>query len=174
MEPSGTSGAFSRDFVRRVVLNAPMVFKATPSRDFTVAVFVVWQGRVLLHLHRKLGLWLPPGGHIEENELPDEAAVREVLEEAGVRVTLVGDVPFTHAQSSPVMLVRPRGVQLEDISEGHQHVDLVYFARPEAGYDGSLESEGTPFGWYAGDELVGLGVNEEITNWCRLAFAELP
>jgi 8-oxo-dGTP pyrophosphatase MutT (NUDIX family) len=23
-------------------------------------------------------MWLPPGGHIEEGELPDEAAVREV------------------------------------------------------------------------------------------------
>ena len=47
-------------------------------RHFTVAVFVVWEGKVLLHFHRKLGMWLPPGGHIEEGELPDEAAVREV------------------------------------------------------------------------------------------------
>ena len=34
-------------------------------RHFTVAVFVVWEGKVLLHFHRKLGMWLPPGGHIE-------------------------------------------------------------------------------------------------------------
>jgi 8-oxo-dGTP pyrophosphatase MutT (NUDIX family) len=52
------------------------------SRDFTVAVFVVHAGRVLLHPHVKSGLWLPPGGHIEPNELPDEAALREVEEEA--------------------------------------------------------------------------------------------
>ena len=31
---------------------------------------------MLLHHHRKLGMWLPPGGHIEEGELSDEAAVR--------------------------------------------------------------------------------------------------
>src|SRR6188472_2873662 len=43
------------------------------TRDFTVAVFVVHVGRVILHRHRKLGIWLPPGGHIEPNELPDEA-----------------------------------------------------------------------------------------------------
>ena len=60
-------------------------------RHFTVAVFVVWESKVLLHLHKKLGMWLPPGGHIEEDELPDEAAVREVLEETGLRVELVGD-----------------------------------------------------------------------------------
>ena len=57
-------------------------------RHFTVAVFVVWEGKVLLHRHRKLGMWLPPGGHIEENELPDEAAVREVLEEVGCRARI--------------------------------------------------------------------------------------
>ena len=43
------------------------------TREFTVAVFVVHDDRVLLHFHRKLSLWLPPGGHIEPNELPDEA-----------------------------------------------------------------------------------------------------
>jgi len=57
-------------------------------RHFTVAVFVVREGKVLLHRHRKLGMWLPPGGHIEEDELPDDAAVREVWEETGVRVEL--------------------------------------------------------------------------------------
>jgi hypothetical protein len=50
------------------------VSQQTPTRDFTVAVFVVHQGRVLLHFHEKLRRWLPPGGHIEPNELPDDAA----------------------------------------------------------------------------------------------------
>lgn len=60
-------------------------------RHFTVAVFVVHEGRVLLNVHPKLGIWLPPGGHIELNELPDEAAVREVQEETGVQAELVGN-----------------------------------------------------------------------------------
>ena len=33
--------------------------------DFTVAIFVVQEGRVLLIHHRKLDRWLPLGGHIE-------------------------------------------------------------------------------------------------------------
>jgi hypothetical protein len=37
------------------------------SRHFTVAVFVVWEGKELLHFHLKLGMWLPPGGHIERD-----------------------------------------------------------------------------------------------------------
>lgn len=60
-------------------------------RHFTVAVFAVWEGKVLLHRHRKLGMWLPSGGHIEQGELPYDAAVREVLEETGLRLELVGE-----------------------------------------------------------------------------------
>ncbi len=48
------------------------------TRDWTVATFVVHEDRVLLLWHRKLSMWLPPGGHIDLHELPDEAAVREV------------------------------------------------------------------------------------------------
>src|SRR5438128_1601492 len=99
-------------------------------RHFTVAVFVVHEARVLLHFHRKLGMWLPPGGHIEDDELPDDAAGREVLEETGLRVRLVGrrGLPVAY----PRQLVVPAGIQVEDIYPGHQHIDLVYFAVPDS------------------------------------------
>src|SRR3712207_2907004 len=76
-------------------------------RHFTVSVFVVWEGKVLLHFHRKLGMWLPPGGHIERDELPDDAALREVYEETGLRVALVGERRDDVAD--PVQLHRPAG-----------------------------------------------------------------
>lgn len=58
------------------------------NRHFTVSVYVVNNNRVLLHRHKKAQILLPVGGHIELDELPEEAAVREVLEEAGVVVEL--------------------------------------------------------------------------------------
>jgi 8-oxo-dGTP pyrophosphatase MutT (NUDIX family) len=73
-------------------------------------------------------MWLPPGGHIEQGELPDNAAVREILEETGLEVELVGK--RREDVESPVQLHRPAGVQLENIEPGHQHIDLTYFARP--------------------------------------------
>ena len=76
-------------------------------RHFTVAVFVVWEGNVLLHFHRKLSMWLPPGGHIEQGELPDDAAVREVLEETGLEVELVGRGART--SQTPSNSTAPRG-----------------------------------------------------------------
>jgi len=99
------------------------------SRDFTVAVFVIHRGHVLLHPHAKLGLWLPPGGHIEPDELPDEAAIREVEEEAGIRIDLVPDPDqFADRPGEPRQLTRPVGIQLESIRPDHEHIDLIYFA----------------------------------------------
>ena len=44
---------------------------------------------VLMIFHKKFKLWLLPGGHIDENELPTEAVLREVFEETGVRASLI-------------------------------------------------------------------------------------
>jgi 8-oxo-dGTP pyrophosphatase MutT (NUDIX family) len=142
-------------------------------RHFTVAVFVVHNQRVLLHYHRKLGKWLPPGGHVEPNELPDDAAIREVLEETGIRARLLGarGLPI----DEPRQLVVPAGIQVESIYLGHEHIDLVYFAQPDpndlraAEVDPRL-AESDRVGWYAADELATLGANDEIQAWAKRAL----
>lgn len=126
---------------------------------------------MLLHKHKKLGRWFPPGGHIEPNELPDEAAVREVLEESGVRVALLGERALPVRE--PRQLIRPRGVQLETIAPGHEHIDLIYFARPLPGYDGALLATDATLGWYGASEMEGLALSEEIRHWATLALLEL-
>ena len=144
---------------------------ATPTRDFTVAVFVVDRGRVLLHWHRKLGMWLPPGGHIEPDELPDAAALRETLEETGVAIQLVGergldrDVP-----TEPRQLVRPAGIQLEDITPDHQHIDLVYFAVPLGSLNMPLPDG---VGWYDRAALDRLPLTAEVRAWTDKALDTL-
>ena len=49
--------------------------------DFIVDAYIVHNNSVLLILHKKLKIWLPIGGHIELNEDPDEALMREIKEE---------------------------------------------------------------------------------------------
>jgi len=141
------------------------------SRHFTVAVFVVHEGRVLLHRHRKLGMWLPPGGHIEDGELPDEAALREVYEETGLRVELAGE--RREDVEDPVQLVRPAGVQLEDIEpeKGHQHIDLIYFARPAGSVEIRGEFSADKVGWYGPAEWDAMPLNAEVRGWCERALA---
>jgi 8-oxo-dGTP pyrophosphatase MutT (NUDIX family) len=140
-------------------------------RHFTVAVFVVWEGKVLLHFHRKLGMWLPPGGHIERDELPDDAAVREVLEETGVTVELVGE--RREDIKDPVQLHRPAGVQLENIGPGHQHIDLIYFAKPSGPTSIHQDYSEDSVGWYGPEDWDGMRVNAEVRSWCERALSGL-
>jgi ADP-ribose pyrophosphatase YjhB (NUDIX family) len=140
-------------------------------REWTVATFVVHNGRVLLHYHPKLGLWLPPGGHIEHGELPDEAAVREVLEETGVRCRLVGEAGVD--VDYPRQLIRPLGIQVENIRPGVQHIDLVYVALADEDSVAIAPelAERDRVGWYEPSELAALGANDEIQRWVAKVVA---
>ncbi|HYF79547.1 MAG TPA: NUDIX hydrolase [Symbiobacteriaceae bacterium] len=141
------------------------------TRDFTVATFVLHDGKVLLLWHRKLSMWLPPGGHIDPNELPDEAAVREVKEETGLDVVLLSQ-PSMPPMPGPLQLARPEGIQLEDISPGHQHIDLIYFARPAdpAAVRPVANDEVDRVGWYARGDLGRIDLTEEVRAWVERAL----
>lgn len=97
------------------------------TRHFTATTFVVFQNRTVLHFHKSLKMWLPPGGHIDRDERPDHAALREVKEETGLDVTLVYDPPKI-ASENAIELPPPRHILLENINPYHQHIDLIYFA----------------------------------------------
>ncbi|MBI2545543.1 MAG: NUDIX domain-containing protein [Candidatus Aenigmarchaeota archaeon] len=92
-------------------------------REFVVAAYVIDKGKVLLVNHKKLHQWLPLGGHIEKDELPDEAVVREVKEESGLDVDFLQE---THPKFKGNILKRPFIVALEDIDREHQHIDFQY------------------------------------------------
>lgn len=96
--------------------------------DFTVEVFVVFDGKVLLRKHDKYGIWLAVGGHIERDEDPSEAAIREVREEVGLTIELM-DVREYKGDEKVTELVVPISVNRHRISETHEHVAFVYFAK---------------------------------------------
>lgn len=140
------------------------------NRHFTVAVFLVHSHKILLLKHKKLNMWLPPGGHVDPNELPDEAAVREVKEETGLNITLVGEKGLN--VNYPRQLIIPRGIQVEDIEADHQHINLVYFATLSGNPRFTMNKESTRMDWYGLDDLP-LDVNDEIRSWCKRAFSEI-
>ena len=74
--------------------------------------------RVVLHLHKRMNMWLQPGGHIDEGELPWVAAQREAAEETGLPATLVGEV----GDGGPELL----HVDVHPGPKGHTHLDLRY------------------------------------------------
>lgn len=142
---------------------------ATPAltRDFTATTFVIHQDRTLLLHHRKLMMWLPPGGHIDPHELPDQAALREVREESGLEVELLTQ---GHMLGHVRVLPQPYCVLLEDISPGHQHIDLIYFARVCGGALAHAEREARAARWYTWEDLAGPEIAEDIRELGRRAI----
>jgi 8-oxo-dGTP pyrophosphatase MutT (NUDIX family) len=98
--------------------------------DFTVAIFVVHGGKVLLIHHRQLNHWLPLGGHIELDEDPEQAALREGKEESGLDVELLGERPPTTGPGTRA-LITPRFLDIHNITATHEHIGLIYWARPK-------------------------------------------
>lgn len=142
------------------------------TRDFTATTFVVRAGRTLLLWHNKVGAWLPPGGHIHADELPETAAIREVLEETGLEVELLGQ---QESWGKVQVLRTPACVLLEDISPGHQHIDLIYFARAREGEPRINTQESAALRWCTALELESPEIAPDIRILgCRAIAAAAP
>ena len=102
-------------------------------RHFTATGFLVHEDKLALHWHPKVKAWLPPGGHINPNEDPIQAVLREIEEESGV-VAEVVPTSKTLDLKYPEILVPPFTIMIEDIEDPvdgrHQHIDLIYFCKP--------------------------------------------
>ena len=129
------------------------------TRHFVATVYVVEGGATALHRHDKLDMWLPPGGHLDRDELPHEAARREVQEEIGLSVELVAPVGELRSETAR-SLPQPQQFLLEDIDtcEGevaHQHVDFVYYGQvPSRDIDpGPGEAPAEAWEWFTPAQL---------------------
>ncbi|MCL2016135.1 MAG: NUDIX domain-containing protein [Defluviitaleaceae bacterium] len=122
------------------------------------------KGEILMIKHKKLGVWLPPGGHVHENELPNVAALREIFEETGITAQIV-----TAADHEPTLIELPLPMEIlffEDI-EGdglHNLIDLVYLCRAENCETKSQEIEVDAVGWFSVAEILELEIFENTRN----------
>ena len=142
--------------------------------DFTVAIFVVHNGKVLLIHHRKQDKWLPLGGHIELDEDPEMAALREAKEESGLEVELVGERPPT-TEPGTRALIAPRFLDIHRITETHEHIGLIYWARPKNGTLTLASAEHHDIRWCGAADLDALRppIANAVKWYCCQAMAEL-
>jgi 8-oxo-dGTP pyrophosphatase MutT (NUDIX family) len=120
----------------------------------TVSGFVVHDGRVALHWHRKIGKWLPAGGHIEDGEDPVEAVVREVREEFAIEAEIMPVAQRVAYKGGPGQKEPPVTILEYEPEPGHFHVDLVYFLRAKSGYPGVCHDAENPVYWLDTADLL--------------------
>lgn len=103
--------------------------------DFTASVFIVHTDAVLLRMHEKYGKWIQPGGHVELDEDPNEAVIREAKEETGIDIVLVGTIPNVPSEEKGIIggfknLLPPQFFNIHKITpeSTHRHCDFIYFA----------------------------------------------
>jgi 8-oxo-dGTP pyrophosphatase MutT (NUDIX family) len=94
-------------------LSAPCDEHADPTH-VTASGIVVGDRGTVLHRHKRLGIWMQPGGHIDAGETPDVAAQREAVEELGLDVE--------HPASGPRLI----HLDVHEAAFGHTHLDLRY------------------------------------------------
>lgn len=122
-------------------LDRPFAEDADPTH-ITGSAIVIGSRGVVLHRHRKLGLWLQPGGHIDPGEAPWEAALREGREETGL--------PMAHPRTGPRLV----HVDVHPGPHDHTHLDLRYLlvAADEDPAPGPEESQDVR--WFPWDRAI--------------------
>ncbi len=140
--------------------------------DFIVDVFVVHKDTVLLRLHEKYHKWLSVGGHIELDENPNEAALREVKEEVGLEITLIDQERHVRRKDPEYKeLIPPAFLNIHKINNTHQHIGMIYFATSENTHVAPERPTDT-WKWFTLSELEKneLGISPEIIFYATEAL----
>jgi 8-oxo-dGTP pyrophosphatase MutT (NUDIX family) len=108
----------------------------------TGSAIVVGRRGVVLHLHKRLNLWLQPGGHINADETPAEGALREAKEETGLDVS--------HPASGPWLM----HLDVHAGPRGHTHLDLRYLLTAPDTDPAPPAGESQEVAWFGWDEAI--------------------
>lgn len=132
---------------------------------FTASGFVLSAdgGRVLLIFHGKLKLWLQPGGHIDGSDpSPEAAAMREVMEETGVKKLRLAP-GFPQIIDIDIHDIPPNTKKGEP---AHEHFDVRYcFWALDESFEAA--SDALDAKWVALDEVDSLQSDESVVRAIR-------
>ncbi len=132
--------------------------------DLVVAGYLIHGSGVLLIHHKKLGLWLPPGGHIEKDEVPDDALTREFKEELNLNIELLNRKDVTMSGNIKRQLAVPFYANVHSVGD-HDHCCLYYLCRLKGrNKPKAIKSELKGFAWFSRKELEQEKVPADVRN----------
>ena len=155
----------------------PHIHTEPGQHDHTASAFIVRTDTIkphlLLHMHRKVGKLLQPGGHIELNETPWGSIKHELIEETGyahdqlflMQPPIRKLSSLTNAEIHPFPLCHNTHDYMPTCD--HRHTDISYlFVTNQDPIGLPEEGESTDFRWVTLDDLEKLD-DSEIASNCR-------
>lgn len=135
-----------------------------------VAGYLIHKNRLLLIHHKKLKKWIPPGGHINENETPDDALRRELKEELNLDVEILNRTDIPMDGNIQQQLAVPFFVGVHNVGD-HDHYCLYYLCKTKNTEGLSInKSELKDFAWFSVQELKQKSIQEDVRNIGLKAF----
>ena len=133
---------------------------------------------ILLVHHKRLDRWLPPGGQIHPGERADQAVLREIFEETGVRAALIPNKRSVPTGDTFVLeLNLPFAVLAYDMQGTGQHncVDSIFLCRAtdDAATLVPQEAEVQAAGWFTFAQLGQLNTFDNVIQTVAQALAHL-
>jgi len=112
--------------------------------------------KVLLHKHKKLNIWIGVGGHVEKEENPEEAVIREAKEETDLEITLVKQ-----------FCIQEEKIPKYKNQAAHRHIDFIYFAFAKNPENIKMKEE---HGWFSLKDLDKMDLRQEAKHAAQQAI----
>jgi ADP-ribose pyrophosphatase YjhB (NUDIX family) len=138
--------------------------------DLVVAGYIVHNNKVLLIHHKKLDKWIPPGGHIDENETPDDALKREMKEELNLEIEILGRNDIPGGGNIVKQLSVPFYVNVHNVGD-HNHCCFFYLCKPKNTETLEIEKkEVNDYSWFSLEDLEQERVPADVRNIGKTAL----
>lgn len=130
--------------------------------------------KMLMIYHKKLDIWVIPGGHLEPNEYPAEGALREIFEETGIKANVIDSSCFSFEGNQKESKIPTPYVMLsefipeKDNKSPHLHIDFVFLCVADEINPVKQVSEVKNVKWMTFNEVLSTDTFESIKEFARM------
>lgn len=144
-------------------------------KHFAVSGFVMnrEETKLLMVFHKKLNIWVIPGGHLELDEYPEEGAKREIFEETGIKATVIDSSEFKFTGNKKESSIATPYTMLRESIPGkgdkpaHVHMDFIFLCIADEKKPTKREVEVSDVKWMTWREVLDSDTFESIKEFAR-------